>query len=332
VGQCVYCCAEAADAPLSDEHILPLALGGHLILPAASCLQCAKITGTFEQRVLRGGLRGIKERLALPSRSKQRPTTLPLFCINGDEDKAVHVAVEHYPAQIILPHFVGPQIARFPDAPSVQRTPWVFFPQPDLDTPAAKYGITKFASNSLDTHSFARMLAKIALSGAVAELGTGRFVTGLPDIILNDRGVGYLALIGSIEGAWDREDGPVSHNWRFLREEVDSVGYLTCHLRLFANFGARVIVGQLMEDFDPSRSGGKVSLLADERTASWRMMVSTETPMDAGYAPIIPDAVWKRPREQASRRIVESAPEPRLSLHKPRPFAYVSAFSPIAEV
>jgi len=51
IGECVYC---GAKENLANEHIVPLALGGNLVLQNASCRSCAKITGKFEQRVLRG--------------------------------------------------------------------------------------------------------------------------------------------------------------------------------------------------------------------------------------------------------------------------------------
>ena len=49
VGRCIYCGAGAAgDIDLGDEHIIPLSLAGQLILPAASCHKCERITSGIE--------------------------------------------------------------------------------------------------------------------------------------------------------------------------------------------------------------------------------------------------------------------------------------------
>lgn len=38
---------------LTDEHVVPLSLGGQHILEDASCLDCADVTKRFEQDVAR---------------------------------------------------------------------------------------------------------------------------------------------------------------------------------------------------------------------------------------------------------------------------------------
>src|SRR5271165_2543948 len=49
IGRCIYCGAKRYTsndplAKLGDEHIIPLAFGGNLLLPEASCRACEKIT------------------------------------------------------------------------------------------------------------------------------------------------------------------------------------------------------------------------------------------------------------------------------------------------
>jgi len=50
-GYCIYC--GATGVRLTDEHVVPLALGGVHILEDASCDTCADITKKFEQDVAR---------------------------------------------------------------------------------------------------------------------------------------------------------------------------------------------------------------------------------------------------------------------------------------
>jgi hypothetical protein len=41
---CIYCGAQ--DCKLGDEHIIPQALGGNMILPAAACRECERMVGS----------------------------------------------------------------------------------------------------------------------------------------------------------------------------------------------------------------------------------------------------------------------------------------------
>lgn len=286
IGQCVYCRLEGT---LTDEHAIPFGLGGNLVLPQASCKQCAQITSRFEARILRGGLRGIKERLGLSSRSKGRPEKLPLFCVNGDEAKRVDVAIEHYPALVILPYLAGPEVAAFEGAPQVEQTPWLFIPPPDIDALSSLYGITSWASNSFDTVSFARMLAKIAHCLAIGERGSGSFIPFLSEIILNERGLDFLRFVGSYGAPCEPVAGDLTHKFVLMTEVADGQRYLTCHLRLFASFGApgyRVVVGQLPEDHNPLLAVPAASPGSDSRAHDWRLMVSASPDPGVGWSPI----------------------------------------------
>lgn len=53
VGQCIYCGRMPPEVALEEEHIIPLAINGGLILPDASCRRCADAINTdFEQDFL----------------------------------------------------------------------------------------------------------------------------------------------------------------------------------------------------------------------------------------------------------------------------------------
>ena len=41
IGRCIYCGKE--NVPLTDEHIIPLALHGEHLLPKATCIACQTI-------------------------------------------------------------------------------------------------------------------------------------------------------------------------------------------------------------------------------------------------------------------------------------------------
>src|SRR5450759_2184663 len=87
VGSCIYC---AKPEGLTDEHIVPLGLGGNFILPKASCKKCNAITSAFELKVLRGFMLDARTAGQFPTRRrKQRPTTLPLRAKRGDRLESI---------------------------------------------------------------------------------------------------------------------------------------------------------------------------------------------------------------------------------------------------
>ena len=87
VGRCIYCGAGECD--LGDEHIIPQALGGNMILPAACCRDCERIVGAqLEGRILhktKGPFAALRLRLDFKSkRPKDRPKSLP-FRVTGHD-------------------------------------------------------------------------------------------------------------------------------------------------------------------------------------------------------------------------------------------------------
>src|SRR5215208_6664839 len=53
MSRCLFCCEDKTI--LTDEHIIPAALGGNLKLPKSTCAQCqTKCNQSFEQRFLKG--------------------------------------------------------------------------------------------------------------------------------------------------------------------------------------------------------------------------------------------------------------------------------------
>lgn len=73
VGRCIYCGTKEGD--LTDEHIVPFALGGNMILPKASCIPCQRIINqeieTPTLNVLSGSYGPLRLGLNLPTRNKK---------------------------------------------------------------------------------------------------------------------------------------------------------------------------------------------------------------------------------------------------------------------
>lgn len=251
----MYC---GSNGKLEDEHVLPYGLcGNRAILPASSCRACAAITGATEAKVLRGNFRGLRERFSLPSRSKERPRKLPLFCVNDDESAKVMVDVEHYPVTLILPVFSGPRIASFPEMLGRDGLPWGQTIGWDFGVLNSKYGIESFASNSIDGWSFARMLAKIAHSDAAARIGLENFEPLLTDLILRDD-IEPSTLIGTFAKIEEPVGDHFTHQISCHEITAAGVRYLVSKIRLFSDLGAPtylVTAGVLDLAWEPPQLG-----------------------------------------------------------------------------
>lgn len=110
IGACIYC--GATDCRLTDEHIIPYALNGTLVLPQASCDACSEITKRFEQVVARsmyGTLRitrGFRTR-----RKKERPTVIPVATLDETGVEVVRsISVSHLPTTYIALELPPPGI------------------------------------------------------------------------------------------------------------------------------------------------------------------------------------------------------------------------------
>ena len=196
VGRCIYCGSTQA---LSDEHIIPYSLGGNFVLPKSSCAECARVTSSFEQTCMRTMYGPLRLLYNLPTRRrKERPEKLPLkvkFSADQSDWELVDVKQEEYPFLVTFPYFDAPGIlAGRPlgesDGPTTNKL-WIRggcpFASFDELLPALARKLNAhslFPESKVDVSSFSRLLAKIALSFAIAEIGTQPFADDLTNIIL----------------------------------------------------------------------------------------------------------------------------------------------------
>jgi hypothetical protein len=187
VGYCIYCGTE--QGPITDEHIIPLALNGNIVLPKASCETCADITKKFEQTVARTiyGPYRVKQGFRT-RRKKDRPKALPLYTVDdkGAEikiDTPIHdypnifIAIEAPPPGVLLgvkPTDRNPELklSLKGDPAAVNRA---------MDSLSIEQMITK---HSFEWSAFFRQLAKIGHCYAFACTRGKKYESLLPDIIL----------------------------------------------------------------------------------------------------------------------------------------------------
>jgi hypothetical protein len=195
VGKCIYCgTAEwesGSGRKLGDEHIIPLSIGGNLLLPQASCKRCERLTCQAETIALDNHLQGPRRYLGLKGRTpahKQR-RKLPLF-VPGAEEK-VMVNVEDYPSTLYLPRLGNPPILQpLVSQAEVPQPGWFFqwfnYREGVL---RSKYGVERWAAVAIDLPIFCRMLAKIGHAYAAANIGLDGFVPFLCDALTDPESI-----------------------------------------------------------------------------------------------------------------------------------------------
>lgn len=247
VNRCIYCGAHGENVKLDDEHIIPFGLGGKLILPKASCPNCGKITGaTIERQCLRNMLGQLRIRENYPTRKKrERPETLPMSVETEGRIKFVKAPVGQRPHATIMFAFPRPGILAGLTPEQAANVPlpglWFYGQQ---DEAARLWTIENYpdakrhgAVASFHPVLFQQMLAKIAHSFAVAELGYGKFNPLLAKAIIGEESwqPGYLV------GGDPAQDPPSEYiNEIGLRNRTSVKGhpYIVVRIRLFSNLGA----------------------------------------------------------------------------------------------
>ena len=99
-GRCIYC--GKAGVKLTDEHFLPLSLGGQHVIEKGSCLACADITKKFEQHVARDMWGDARNSYNAPSRRRNAgPSHITLRDPNHPSH-AIRVPYNEYPAPLVF--------------------------------------------------------------------------------------------------------------------------------------------------------------------------------------------------------------------------------------
>jgi len=182
VKQCIYCGATAYSAKrskLGDEHVIPYSLNGGLVLPEASCQLCEKRTHAYEGYVAGTIFGDFRAKYAVQSRRpKQRPTHVTIGTVGADGVPGTKaVPIPEHPTPVVLYKFAESEALK-PREPNERRFQWVpVIIASNVQLRALKEqhqwdGMLGFTAQPLH---LARLLAKIAYSYAVAEVGLGNF-------------------------------------------------------------------------------------------------------------------------------------------------------------
>ena len=69
IGRCIYC--DTTTGPLTDEHVVPLALGGKMVLKKSVCEPCRVITSRCESNPIQDNWVQLRAALNFPSRHRK---------------------------------------------------------------------------------------------------------------------------------------------------------------------------------------------------------------------------------------------------------------------
>lgn len=256
VGHCIYCGRKSyslSRARLGDEHIVPEALGGSVLLPRASCQKCEGIINKWEQFCHKQMMLAFRIKLNLPSkRLKDRPNEIMALVERNGIWRTEGVLPDEFPLVLMVPKFPTPEMIRPHRLNKSELETFFVYPkgfnlsEAELFASNDRYGhgqihvrieSGKILSESGKTNAnrFARMVAKIAYAYGIAELGPEGFSEFITPVILGDNRYPVEWYVGGdsdeIPASQDRHELTISH------VPVHGRTFVVVGVRLFADLG-----------------------------------------------------------------------------------------------
>lgn len=279
-GKCIYC--GKSNCRLTDEHIVPLSLGGKHVLKEASCDACAKITSNFELEVARNLWGDARISYNAPSRRKAKRPKYYLHPNSFSPANPLRIPYSEYPAPMLFYRMPLAGIL-LGHPPSVDQSAlWQLVMVSDAEktkTFEEKWGValqTKFKHVPDD---FARLLIKIAYGQILTSLGPDDFNPICLPYLLNP-GMNYSYIVG---GRWDYPPA------------MDRVGYsmstncisfpdrllLIAEIRLVANSMApvyHVVVGDVVGKELVENAMSKIEATLEVKVSDERLYKKPDSP------------------------------------------------------
>jgi hypothetical protein len=257
-GRCIYC-GETERDKLTDEHIVPFALlskGGDWFLPKSSCQACAAITTKFEDQVLKGMFGPLREQLGLKTRNrgaKAKKRTGRMLLRKNSRDGRLwdkEILVSSFPKLCIGFRWPVPGIV-FDEAPTNQfRGESVVRCDPEQVKQYAS-DVEAFRIGTVGPLNFAKTLAKIAHSYAMAKYGADSFDPLLPPLILGKTDFGPFLVGGDASEPAPARPGILHDVFRMDCRRDNGPHYFGVSIQLFAMIGMpryHVIVGRRLKE------------------------------------------------------------------------------------
>jgi hypothetical protein len=231
VGKCIYCDDEAED--LSDEHVVPLGLGGAWKLLDASCNVCRDTTSLFELRVLRRHFWDARTVLQMQTRRpKERPQALTQRVVVDGETQSHSLKPEHHPGQLVFPIFPPP--TGFADTRKDRQVEVVDVRLASrkgrLEALTAETRAEKWTFPVAEPETFARFIGKIGYCFGVGVFGHDIMNDDSVRPFIRDGGGGIATWVGTRDAPDEGPDDGGHH----VSAAVAASGELVVYVRLFS--------------------------------------------------------------------------------------------------
>ena len=250
VGRCIYCGTTKPPAlakRFGDEHIVPLALNGGLILPQASCRRCERVINReIEAPLLTGNWAYFRAKHRLPTRRPRRRKKS--MVLHGSR---IRIPITEYTAPTLVYQFApagvlsGAEPVPNSHAWTVRHVVSNGDEETALQRRYSSWG-GRHLIGPVEPYRFARLIAKIAYGFAVAEIGLGCFRSTVGGIILG-RSEDYFRLVGSpSREPASPKDG--KHHFDIQLRVGISSWLITVSIKLFAGAGFpayHAVVGEI---------------------------------------------------------------------------------------
>ena len=202
--RCVYCGSDGGGQPLTDEHVIPAAIGGRIILAKASCGKCQRATSAFESRCVNTMFAGVRQYYGFTAaRGEPHKRRLPV-AVHGKERREIRAARGEYPTPFSLPVFFEPTcLSLEPDKEILRDAGICHWMTPEF-VPNARSILLREQAHTVQVRQrlpiadFGRLLAKIAHCFGTAMLGTDGFEPLLVDAIIGGDQSALARYIGCV--------------------------------------------------------------------------------------------------------------------------------------
>lgn len=206
-GFCVYC--GASDVRLTDEHVVPLSLGGKHILEKASCDRCANITKKFEQDVARELWGDARKSYDAPSRRKKQRKSHVVLRDPNNPSRTAKIPYSEYPAAMVFYTMDKAGMLRgLPEFADVSNDWKLVAIHTDAKAKdfEKKWGVPLVSKFRHVPESFARTIAKIAYCNTLCAIDPREFdPICLPYILGTKQNLSYI--VGAATQNEPRNDG-----------------------------------------------------------------------------------------------------------------------------
>ena len=266
-GRCIYC--GDAQGKLTDEHVIPYALGGHTtILEKASCVACANTIQKYEQRILRGQLGHFRARIDAPTRNpKDRPTHQDIRFVEVDSSGrqirnlgSRTFAIDDVPLNLSVWQLAPPRVlGEMRSEREHVGYPWASISHSESQKALAMRLAREVAEKSgakhvavevdaINREDFLRFLVKTAHAYAVFEMGVEAFQPLTTDLILcRDDDLAQYVGCGPINPEFESSPANMTELSVGTVKDGPAAGYTAVYIRLYPLLGTPphvVIVGK----------------------------------------------------------------------------------------